>query len=185
MTDRLLNTTSAVRHSCDIAHLVTGQAGLGEEFLQGDSGASCFCTVNSPYVEELGQGPQFDGASGGQVMLIDDGVYEEEILRGIYSSQYESSGRDEAICVGGIKEGGIESSLLSPIPVQTPEPELPDPRSLQKADLSSLINTNENLDKPQQVKLIELLNKYRSGFSTKPGKCNVFEYKFQVSAIAV
>jgi hypothetical protein len=69
-------------------------------------------------------------------MLIDedDGVYEEEISRGISSSQYEGSGGDEAIWVRGMKEGGIESSLLSSIPVQTPEPEFPDPRSLQKAD---------------------------------------------------
>jgi hypothetical protein len=57
---------------------------------------------------------------------------------------------------------------------------LPDPRSLQATDLCALVKGNENLDVSQKTSF-ELLNKFLGNMQSKPGRCNLFEYKFQVS----
>ena len=61
------------------------------------------------------------------------------------------------------------------------KPNLSDPRSLQKCDVSVLVEQVSSLSKPQRRELYETLIKYIDHMTTKPGRCNLLEYKFQVN----
>jgi hypothetical protein len=67
------------------------------------------------------------------------------------------------------------------IPTRT-EPHPPDPRALQRSDLSNLVAMNENLNPGQRDQLYGVLENYLDSFTEKPGKCNLFEYRFQVES---
>lgn len=56
---------------------------------------------------------------------------------------------------------------------------VPDPRSLQEADLAHLVNENSNLAL-QKKELLRVLVKYIDNMTSRPGKCKLFSYKFQV-----
>jgi hypothetical protein len=62
------------------------------------------------------------------------------------------------------------------------EPHPPDPRALQKSDLFNVVAMNENLNPVQRDQLYEVLVNYLDSFTEKPGKCNLFEYRFQVES---
>jgi hypothetical protein len=55
-------------------------------------------------------------------------------------------------------------------------------RSLSRSDLLQLTEGNEGLDEFQKKGLFRVLENYVSHMTTKPGKCNLFTYKFQVQA---
>jgi hypothetical protein len=57
-----------------------------------------------------------------------------------------------------------------------------DPRSLSRSDLLQLIEGNEGLDESEKKGLFRVLENYVSHMTTKPGKCNLFTYKFHVKA---
>jgi hypothetical protein len=57
---------------------------------------------------------------------------------------------------------------------------IPDPRSLRKTDLSALVGQIINISEEQKEDLYRVLEKYIGNMTTKPGRCNLFKYKFQV-----
>jgi hypothetical protein len=63
----------------------------------------------------------------------------------------------------------------------TPTPESADPRSLQRKELITVVEQVNTLCDVERSKLYEVLVKYLSHMTTKPGKCNLFSYKFQVN----
>jgi hypothetical protein len=67
-----------------------------------------------------------------------------------------------------------------PIPRSKPHPY--DPKSLQKTDVSALVEQVTSLSELERKRLYEILIKYLDSMTTKPGRCNLSEYKFQVSA---
>ena len=58
----------------------------------------------------------------------------------------------------------------------------PDPRSLQAADLRSLVEQVDSLSTAEQDALYQVLLRYREHLTTRPGKCKLFIYRFQVDA---
>jgi hypothetical protein len=66
-------------------------------------------------------------------------------------------------------------------PTPRPKPHPDDPRSLQKCDVSALVKQVISLSEPQQKELYETLIKYMDHMTTKPGRCNLLDYKFQVN----
>jgi hypothetical protein len=67
-------------------------------------------------------------------------------------------------------------------PIPKSELDSSDPRSVQKTDLSALVEQVVSLSEVQRRRrLYEVLLKYLSHMTTKPGRCNLFSYKFQVN----
>ena len=64
---------------------------------------------------------------------------------------------------------------------ETGEADLRDPRQVSEVDLEKLIMSNNNLDKQQKEKLIEVLLRYTEFLTTRPAKCKVYEYKFNIT----
>jgi hypothetical protein len=62
-----------------------------------------------------------------------------------------------------------------------PEQSPADRRSLRKDDVSSQVE-KVNLSEAQRIQLSAVLIKYLDHLTTKPGKCNLMEYKFQVKS---
>ena len=56
---------------------------------------------------------------------------------------------------------------------ETGEADLRDPRQVSEVDLGKLIVSNNNLDKQQKEKLIEVLLRYTEFLTSRPGKCKV------------
>jgi hypothetical protein len=69
-----------------------------------------------------------------------------------------------------------------PIRTEIPnsEPDPSDPRSLRKTDLSALVGQIINIREEQKEDLYRVLEKYVGNMTTKPGRCKLFKYKFQV-----
>jgi hypothetical protein len=42
------------------------------------------------------------------------------------------------------------------------------------------LRIEENLSYEQKCKLLEMIHKYQEHFVTKPGRCNMFEYRFRM-----
>jgi hypothetical protein len=76
----------------------------------------------------------------------------------------------------------VESEPPTRIHAPTPEQEFSDPRSLPKSDLSTLIGQVVNIKDKQKEELYKVLVKYIGSFTSKPGVCKLFSYKFQVEA---
>ena len=83
-------------------------------------------------------------------------------------------------CELGVKS--VETALLHGQPITKLKSPLPDPRALQAADLSSLARQVTNLSSDEQSELYQVLLRYKDHFTTKPGRCNLFTYEFQVEA---
>jgi hypothetical protein len=62
------------------------------------------------------------------------------------------------------------------------DPNDADRKTRHTAELWALIEQNKNLKGCEKRELFETLRKYIDHFSAKPGKCNMFEYKFEVVA---
>ena len=108
------------------------------------------------------------------MLLVEGEVYEGECPREIYGSLAESLCEEETAVLKEVNVGRTENNLLHPTPIQTAEPDLHDSRSLKKADLSALIDTNDNMNESQKECLIGLLNNYMKCFTARPGRCNIF-----------
>jgi hypothetical protein len=48
-------------------------------------------------------------------------------------------------------------------------------------DLDKLIMSNNNLEKQQKGKLMKVLLRYTEFLTTRPGKCKLYEYKFNIT----
>jgi hypothetical protein len=68
--------------------------------------------------------------------------------------------------------------ILTHIPNSEPDPS--ETRSLRKTDFSTLVGQIINISEEQKEDLYRLLEKYIGNMTTKPGRCNLFSYKFQV-----
>ena len=75
---------------------------------------------------------------------------------------------------------GGESKLRMNL-CETGEADLRDPRLVSEVDVEKLIMSNNNLEKQQKEKLIEVLLRYTEFLTTRPGKCEVYEYKFNIT----
>jgi hypothetical protein len=64
--------------------------------------------------------------------------------------------------------------------IQSLDSKRPDPRSISVAEISTLVYNNEYLDGGQKENLTALLRKYAPFFTSKPGKCLVFEDEFRL-----
>jgi hypothetical protein len=74
---------------------------------------------------------------------------------------------------------GGESKLRMDV-CETGEADLWDLRQVSEVDLEKLIRSN-NLEMQQKEKLIEVLLRYTEFLTTRPGKCKVYEYKFNIT----
>jgi hypothetical protein len=59
---------------------------------------------------------------------------------------------------------------------------VPDPRAITEAEISHLVEVNENLSGNEKYVLINLLKRYEPFFTSKPGNCKVSEYEFRVTS---
>jgi len=76
---------------------------------------------------------------------------------------------------------GGESKLRMDL-CETGEADSRDPRQVSEVDLEKLIMSNKNLENQQKEKLIEVvLLRYTEFLTTRPGKCKVYEYKFNIT----
>jgi hypothetical protein len=66
-------------------------------------------------------------------------------------------------------------------PTFTLTPDSADPRSLQRQELMAVVEQVDTLCDVKRSKLYEVLVKYLNHMTTKPGKCNLFKYKFGVN----
>jgi len=64
---------------------------------------------------------------------------------------------------------------------ETGEGDLKDPRQVSEVDLEKLIMSNNKLEKQQNEKLIEVLLRYTKFLTTRPGKCKVYKYQFNIT----
>lgn len=80
-----------------------------------------------------------------------------------------------------VEARGRKDSQFQAKNTQNFDGEGPDPRSISVAEISTLVSNNEYLDNRQKESLIALLTKYAPFFTSKPGKCKVFEYEFRLS----
>jgi hypothetical protein len=71
--------------------------------------------VDGSYV---GQSSLLNGAAGDRVLLVHEGVYEEDCPKVIYDSRIEGFCEEEAAVLKEVNVGTIESKLLHPIPIQ-------------------------------------------------------------------
>ena len=78
------------------------------------------------------------------------------------------------------QRSGGESKLRMDL-CETGEADLKDPRQVSEVDLEKLIMGNNNSEKQQKEKLMEVLLRYTEFFTTRPGKCKVYEYKFNIA----
>ena len=76
----------------------------------------------------------------------------------------------------------VETALLHDQPIPDPKTPSPDPRSLQAADLRSLVEKVDSLSTAEQDALYQVLLRYREHLTSRPGKCKLFSYRFQVDA---
>ncbi|PNF15197.1 hypothetical protein B7P43_G14112 [Cryptotermes secundus] len=66
-------------------------------------------------------------------------------------------------------------------PIPRPNAHPSDPRSLRKTNLSALVEQVTDLSELQRKGLCGIIIKYLDHMTTKPGRCNLLEYNFQVS----
>ncbi|XP_033608779.1 nucleoporin nup211-like [Cryptotermes secundus] len=79
-----------------------------------------------------------------------------------------------------LEVNSVETALPHGQPIPNPKPSFPDPRSLQAADLHSLVEQVTDLSTAERSDLYQVLFRYREHMTTRPGKCKLFIYKFQV-----
>jgi hypothetical protein len=74
----------------------------------------------------------------------------------------------------------VRRDLLVGNPIPRPKSDSYDTRSLRKTDVAALVEQVVSLSAVKQRRLYDVLMKYISHMTTKPGRCNLFSYKFQV-----
>ena len=78
------------------------------------------------------------------------------------------------------QESGRESKLRMDL-CKTGKADLRDPRQVSEVDLEKLIMSNNNLQKQKKEKLMEVLLRHTEFLTTRPGKCKVYEHKFNIT----
>jgi hypothetical protein len=81
-----------------------------------------------------------------------------------------------------LEVNSVETAMLQSQPIPKPKNPSPDPRSLQEADLRSLVEQVDNLSIPERDALYQVLLRYKEHMTARPGKCKLFIYRFQVEA---
>jgi hypothetical protein len=81
-----------------------------------------------------------------------------------------------------LETNSVETVLLHDQPILNPETHSPDSRSLQVADLRSLVEQVDGVSTDERDALYQVLLRYRVHMTTRPGKCKLFTYRFQVEA---
>jgi hypothetical protein len=100
----------------------------------------------------------------------------------VYCNHVEGSVvKDVGSSNGESSYGGRKGDQFQIKPTGKTERNVSDPRSLRTADLYALIEATEGLNNIQKESLSILLMKYIKHMTSKPGMCQVFEYKFQLS----
>jgi hypothetical protein len=130
--------------------------------------------------EEKGNSNPINGA-------VSDRIYSEKLTQSKYATAEAASRCDGYLYKDAARNkklllSRVGSELQTQIHVPTPEQDFSDPRSLRKTDLSALIEQIVDLNKEQKRDLYEILVKYLDSFTSKPGVCKLFSYKFQVEA---
>jgi hypothetical protein len=80
-----------------------------------------------------------------------------------------------------VYQGSGRESKLRMDQRETGEAHLRDSRQVSVVDLEKLIMSNNNLEKQQKKKLIEVLLRYTEFLTTRPGRCKVYKYKFNIT----
>jgi len=75
---------------------------------------------------------------------------------------------------------GVKSKLQTDL-CDTGEANVRDPQQVSAVDMEKLIMSNNNLEKQQKEKLTEVLLRYTEFLTTRPGKCKVYKYKFNIT----
>jgi hypothetical protein len=126
---------------------------------------------------------------GGEVSVdngsLNHGTEGDRLLRKFLSksSCTPSSPRGGFACFNttrGLNANCSRRNLPHSDPIPIPKSDFSDPRSLRKTDLFSLVE-QVGLNGVQKRQLYEVLAKYISHMTTKPGRCNLFSYQFQVN----
>lgn len=73
-----------------------------------------------------------------------------------------------------------ESIQLIPNHIRTLGNECPDPRAISEVEISNLVGGNSYLKEDEKIILIDLLRKYAPFLTSRPGRCKVSEYGFQL-----
>jgi hypothetical protein len=81
------------------------------------------------------------------------------------------------VVMGQVKMG----DHLVPFPVSKFNNDILGHRSTSTPELAKVINWNEHLTIPQKESLIEVMEKYRSSFTSRPGGCNLLQYEFKLT----
>jgi hypothetical protein len=74
----------------------------------------------------------------------------------------------------------VRRDLLVGNPIPRLKSDSYEPRSLRKTDVAALVEQAVSLSEVQQRRRYDVLMKCISHMTTKPGRCNLFSYKFQV-----
>jgi hypothetical protein len=118
------------------------------------------------------------GAAGGLVMKeITSKNGDKEEVRNSQRVGYISGNASQK----GNLERRYRKNLTVADPIFTPTPDSADPRSLQRQELIAVVEQVDTLCDVERWKLYEVLVKYLSHMTTKPGRCNLFKYKFVVN----
>jgi hypothetical protein len=80
-----------------------------------------------------------------------------------------------------IREMSVRRGLTVGESIPRSKPRPFDPRALQETDVSALVQQVINLSELQRKELYDVLVNYLHHLTTKLGRCNVLEYKFNVS----
>jgi hypothetical protein len=62
-----------------------------------------------------------------------------------------------------------------------PSTDAPDGRAIQNSELFSKVEEASGLSAVQKIKLFNVLLTYKGSFTSKPGRCNTFQYEVKVA----
>jgi hypothetical protein len=96
------------------------------------------------------------------------------------ADDFKGKKRKEEI-IEHVYQGSGGESKLRMDRCETGEADLRDSRQVSVEDLEKLIMSNNNLEEQQKKKLIEVLLRYTEFLTTRPGRCNVYEYEFNIT----
>jgi len=86
--------------------------------------------------------------------------------------------KDARLClVAGCDRAGTDGTTQA----TTNNSDLSDSRDVTSEQLRAKVDENADLSEFQKERLYALLSKYRSHLTKRPGKCNHFEYKFEMT----
>jgi hypothetical protein len=128
--------------------------------------------------------PDYDGAASDQSDFYADlrGVEEAPDTR-VSDVDVQSRGSGTIEAANNIQFNVMEVTRELPVREPNPSPKTHpiDPRSLQKSSVTAIVHKVTGLSSLQRNELHKILIKYLDHMTAKPGRCILFEYKFQVN----